>query len=386
MRQPRHLLAAAILAATTAVSGPATAAPADIAVKRQQVGELNRQLAALDAEAGAAAAAHNSALDRRDVIQARIGRTRIDVRETTRRLTRSREVLGQRLVAMYVEGAPDLIDVLLKSGSLADAVAIGDLLERTADADAAVVAQVRQRRRALEVLRTRLAADAVVARRELDEARSQRRRLAALLDTRRRALDGARAELGTLLAAERERVARLAAQKRAARVAARRAAATSVSPSALPPSGGIARGGTAGPLPGGSHVYPLGGPSTFGDDWLASRPGGRYHEGIDLFAARGTPVLAVADGILFRVGYSGISGNRFWLRDAAGTEFFYAHLDGYSSAAREGATVSRGTVLGYNGDTGDAKGTPPHVHFEIHPGGGGPVRPYPIVSGWPRAG
>ena len=367
-------------------AGPATAAPADIDAKRRQVLELNSQLAAVDAEAGAAAAAHNSALDRRDAIQARIGRTRIDVRETTRRLTRSREVLSRRLVAMYVEGAPGLIDVLLQSGSLSDAVAIGDLLERTADADAAVVAQVRQRRRALEVLRKRLAADAVVALRELDEARSQRRRLEALLDTRRRALDGARAELGTLLAAERERVARLAAQKRAAQVAARRAAATSVSPSGPSVSGSASRGGTVGGLPGGSHVYPLAGPSTFGDDWLASRPGGRYHEGIDLFAARGTPVLAVADGTLFRVGYSGISGNRFWLRDAAGTEFFYAHLDGYSSAAREGATVSRGTVLGYNGDTGDAKGTSPHVHFEIHPGGGGPVRPYPIVSAWPRAG
>ena len=386
MRPHRPLVAAAILAATTAAAGPATAASADIDAKRRQVLELNSQLAAVDAEAGAAAAAHNSALDRRDAIQARIGRTRIAARETTRRLTRSREVLSRRLVAMYVEGAPGLIDVLLQSGSLADAVAIGEVLERTADADAAVVARVRQRRRALEMLRKRLAEDAVVARRELDEARSQRRRLEALLDTRRRALDGARAELGTLLAAERERVARLAARKRAARVAARRAAATSVSPSGPPASGSISRGGTAGRLPGGSHVYPLAGPSTFGDDWLASRPGGRYHEGIDLFAARGTPVLAVADGTLFRVGHSGISGNRFWLRDAAGTEFFYAHLDGYSFAAREGATVSGGTVLGYNGDTGDAKGTSPHVHFEIHPGGGGPVRPYPIVSGWPRAG
>lgn len=385
MRPHGFLVAVVILASATATT-EATAAPGDIADKRQQVLALSRQLAAVDAQAGAAAAAHNRALDRRDAIQARIGRTRIDVLKTTRRLTRSREVLSRRLVAMYVERSPGLVDLLLQSGSLSDAVAIGDLLERTADADAAVVAQVRQRRRALELLRNRLAADAVVALRELHEARSQRRQLEALLDTRRRALDGARAELGTLLAAERERVARLAAQKRAARVAARRAAATSVSPSGPPAPGGAFRAAAAGRLPGGSHVYPLAGPSTFGDDWLASRPGGRYHEGIDLFAARGTPVLAVADGTLFRVGYSGISGNRFWLRDAAGTEFFYAHLDGYSSAAREGATVSRGTVLGYNGDTGDAKGTSPHVHFEIHPGGGGPVRPYPILSGWPRAG
>lgn len=143
--------------------------------------------------------------------------------------------------------------------------------------------------------------------------------------------------------------------------------------------------GVGGP-PSGSHVFPIAGASTFSDDWGAPRAGGRGHEGIDLFAARGTPVVAVADGTLSRVGYSGISGNRLWLKDGSGTTFFYAHLDGYSVAAREGALVRQGAVLGFTGDTGDAKGTPPHVHFEIHPGGGEPVQPYPIVSRWPRLG
>jgi murein DD-endopeptidase MepM/ murein hydrolase activator NlpD len=144
--------------------------------------------------------------------------------------------------------------------------------------------------------------------------------------------------------------------------------------------------GVGGPPSSGPHVFPIAGASTFSDDWGAPRAGGRTHEGIDLFAARGTPVVAVADGTLSRVGYSGISGNRLWLKDGSGTDFFYAHLDGYAAAAREGAFVRQGTMLGFTGDTGDAKGTPPHVHFEIHPGGGGPVQPYPIVSGWPRVG
>lgn len=141
---------------------------------------------------------------------------------------------------------------------------------------------------------------------------------------------------------------------------------------------------SAAPAPS-THVFPIQGPSTFSDDWLASRRGGSLHEGIDLFAARGTPVVAAADGGLYNVGWNTLGGWRLWLRDGAGTTFYYAHLDSYAPAAQEGASVSRGTLLGYVGDSGDAKGTSPHVHFEIHPGGGGPVRPYPIVAAWPRS-
>jgi murein DD-endopeptidase MepM/ murein hydrolase activator NlpD len=141
-----------------------------------------------------------------------------------------------------------------------------------------------------------------------------------------------------------------------------------------------------GALPAGDFLFPVAGPTTFTNDWMYPRPGGRSHQGIDLFAARGTPVVAVADGSLFNVGYNGLGGWRLWVRDTSGNAFYYAHLSAYSPAAVEGATVARGTVLGYVGDTGDARGTPNHLHFEIHPGGGGPVPPYPIVTGWPRAG
>jgi murein DD-endopeptidase MepM/ murein hydrolase activator NlpD len=141
----------------------------------------------------------------------------------------------------------------------------------------------------------------------------------------------------------------------------------------------------SGALPPGRYLFPVAGPARFSNDWLYARAGGRYHQGIDIFATRGTPVVAVADGSLFNVGYNGLGGWRLWVRDASGNTFYYAHLSAYAPAAREGASVARGTVIGYVGDTGDARGTSPHLHFEIHPGGGGPVPPYPIVTGWPRA-
>lgn len=357
-------------------AGLLAAAPRAIDEKRVQIVELKEVLEAYDARAGAAAAEHNRALDRLDAIRDSERETRSALRVTRKALDASEVQLANRLVGLYVEGEPSLLEVALRSGSVSGLTAMTDLIEATARSDAAVIGSVRRRRAQLDALGRRLRTEALRAEGEVRVIRAEGARLQLLIEGRRRTLAGARTELGSLLRAEEQRLARLAAEKRA-RASANAQASTAT---ATPPAGEL------GALPGGDHLYPLAGPSTFSDDWLAARPGGRYHEGIDLFAARGTPVVAVASGTLFRVGYSGISGNRLWLRDSAGTEFFYAHLDGYSPAAREGAAVSKGTVIGYNGDTGDARGTPPHVHFEIHPGGGGPVRPYPVVSAWPRVG
>lgn len=139
------------------------------------------------------------------------------------------------------------------------------------------------------------------------------------------------------------------------------------------------------PVPqGAGHVFPIVGGASFSNDWGGPRPGGRSHQGIDLFAATGTPIVAISDGTLFKVGWNGVGGWRFWLRDKWGNEFYHAHLSAFAPAAREGATVTAGTVIGFVGNTGDARTTPPHLHFEIHPGGGGPIPPFSYVSAWPR--
>jgi murein DD-endopeptidase MepM/ murein hydrolase activator NlpD len=123
------------------------------------------------------------------------------------------------------------------------------------------------------------------------------------------------------------------------------------------------------PLDGGPYVFPVFGPSSFTDTFGAFRADVSYHHGDDIFAPLGTPLLAVAEGTLFSVGVNPIGGNRLWLRDRAGNEFYYAHLSAYSTLARDGAEVQAGDVIGFVGDTGDARGTPYHLHFEIHPVG-----------------
>ena len=95
-------------------------------------------------------------------------------------------------------------------------------------------------------------------------------------------------------------------------------------------------------------------------------------------------MLAVADGTVSRVGTLPISGNRLWLHTDAGDAFFYAHLSAFSPDAVDGRKVKAGTVLGFTGNTGDAEPTPPHVHFEIHPGGEAKdaIDPHAILLAW----
>ena len=143
-----------------------------------------------------------------------------------------------------------------------------------------------------------------------------------------------------------------------------------------------------------TYVFPLAATPAWGDTYGAGRsdvPGG-WHHGDDLFAKLGTPVVAVADGTVFAIGWNRVGGWRLWLRDTAGNAFYYAHLAGYTALARNNNHVRRGQVLGFVGNTGDAHTTDPHLHFEVHPNGllylgyDGAVDPTTYLAGWPRAG
>jgi hypothetical protein len=144
------------------------------------------------------------------------------------------------------------------------------------------------------------------------------------------------------------------------------------------------------PLGSGDYVFPVFGDASFGDTFGAARADVSYHHGDDIFARRGTPVLAVADGTVFSVGFIPIGGNRLWLRDGHGNQFYYAHLAAYAPLGVNGARVHAGDVLGFVGDTGDARGTPFHLHFEVHPrrylglGYDGAVDPTGYLEGWRR--
>ncbi|MEO8348387.1 MAG: M23 family metallopeptidase, partial [Acidobacteriota bacterium] len=138
------------------------------------------------------------------------------------------------------------------------------------------------------------------------------------------------------------------------------------------------------------YVFPVYGPSSFTDDFAASRAITGWHHGNDIFAPAGAPVLAVTDGTLFLAGWNDVGGNRVWLRDRQGNEFYFAHLSAFTPLAFAGSQVKAGDVIGFVGATGDAVGTPPHLHFEVHPaallglGYDGVVNPYDYLLAWRR--
>lgn len=147
-------------------------------------------------------------------------------------------------------------------------------------------------------------------------------------------------------------------------------------------SGGRTGTGGAGSVPMGvlngevyvdSIICPMPG-SAYGDSWGAPRSGGRRHEGVDMLAPTGTPIYAVVSGNV-RFSQNRLGGNAVSLVGDNGNRYYYAHLSRYEGASRR---VTQGEVIGFNGDTGNATGIP-HLHFEVHPGGGLAVNPTPSV-------
>ena len=139
-------------------------------------------------------------------------------------------------------------------------------------------------------------------------------------------------------------------------------------------------------LTAGRYVFPVYGPTSYIDTFGAKRADVTYHHGDDIFGSLGQPLVACTDGIVFSVGFNKIGGNRLWIVDKAGNQFYYAHLSAFAINAVNGAHVKAGQVVGFMGNTGDAEGTPYHLHFEVHPvsflylGYDGAVDPTPYLE------
>jgi murein DD-endopeptidase MepM/ murein hydrolase activator NlpD len=137
-------------------------------------------------------------------------------------------------------------------------------------------------------------------------------------------------------------------------------------------------------------VFPVAAEHSFSNDFGAPRMVGtpleHRHEGTDVFAEWGAPLVACERGILVRVGTDRLGGQKLWLVGQSGTAYYYAHLSAFAPGVADGVLVEAGTLIGFVGDSGNARGGRPHLHFEVHPGGGPAVNPYYLLRAVDAAG
>lgn len=125
-------------------------------------------------------------------------------------------------------------------------------------------------------------------------------------------------------------------------------------------------------------------PAQVADTWGAARGSDRSHEGVDIFADRGTPVRSTTPGVVSSVRESGLGGKQVWVIGPGMERHYYAHLQDWAPGLARGEILQPGTTLGYVGDSGNARGTPPHLHYGIYTDGGA-VDPLPRLRETRRA-
>lgn len=354
----RRAVVAVTVCSSLAVLPAATAGAAD------PLAEAEARVVSARRAANEAAAAFEAAQTRYYTLEGDIARARQEMEKTREEADHISAVATARAVEAYKSGNGD-IDTIMSGTDVLDAMRRNELLDRVNAAGNDAVDRLGAITEDLQVMESAL-------QDQLDEQErlvSQLRETKEEMEAKVAAAERAEQELRERL--ERERKRRQEIEEALKRARAKAAAAAENrggggGRSVLPrPSGGATViGGFTCPVPG----------SSFGDSWGAPRSGGRRHQGVDMMAGYGTPIYAVVSGSV-RHSTSGLGGNQIWLAGNDGNTYFYAHIQSYVGGP---GPVSAGEQIATVGDTGNARGTP-HLHFEIHPGGGSAVNPYPTV-------
>ena len=352
-----------MVVALSGISGPAgggRAVASTLGDAKAEAAAARRQLGKMQDELDRLAGSYSRAESRMYEIDNAVERAEKDEARSRQDLATMRSQLSQRVVSLYKGNhgsVPAFLELLFARVDFSTMVERVGMLNKVASQDQQTLTQVA---------------------RHLDKVRQQQRDLEAKRAEQKaqmKTLEASRASMENRLQATAVEYKRLKKRVTTLEEAARRAAEAErarakVVTRSSPSAAGAARG----------FVFPVDGPHSYINDWGFARSGGRSHQGTDIMAARGTPVVAVVSGRIRRTGYgSGLGGTIIWLSGNNGASYYYAHLDGIAGGISGGDSVVVGQTIGYVGSTGNARGGSPHLHFEIHPGGGGATNPYYIL-------
>lgn len=277
-----------------------------------------------------------------------------------------KETAQQLFLEAYTSGGRGMVTAAFEAGSIQDLLTSQQLMNNAANRDLADLDRLQAVSREMDRLTVDLGDKKVEV--EFVEAET-----AALADKAEALAEEARATYDDASAAERRAIDNLAKERRELQAAVALKKARDVAAANAKP--GKAAGLPPAATP--NFFCPVRGGGSFIDSWGFPRSGGRRHKGVDIFNKRDTALIAVVDGRI-KFSSNSLGGLSTHLYAADGTVYYYTHLERHPTNVSSGQNVKAGTVVGHLGNSGNARYTKPHLHFEIRPGGVA-VNPYPTV-------
>ena len=337
---------------------PQVGVASSIGSKREEAKRVKNQVDALSREAYKATGQYNSAVSQLEKIRINLSKTEKELAAAQEELQKDQKVLDRRVKDIYLCGNVQFLEVILGSKNLHEFLVRAEMLNKIGQHDTKLLNDVKAKKQQVEDNKTYLANQKEKQQSTVAVLKKKQSQIESNLQKQQNLLSGVKSEVAQLENEERDARARVERERQKKRLASRSSGGTSYTKTSIK-----------------GFVFPAAGPHSYSNDWGAARVGHR-HQGCDIMAPKGSPAVACVSGVV-RTSEGRRQGHAIWLRGDDGNSYFYGHLNGY--AAGSGQRVSAGQVIGYVGNTGNASGGAAHIQFEVHPGGGGAVNPYPIL-------
>ena len=339
-----------ILVVVLVLLGIPMAAGAAALDKQEDIGQIQEELANNQVSLDKATLFYQQSLAEVMLIDDKIRKNEAELDKTKAKIETLKKNLDKRAIHMYKAGPSSFLSVLVFSDDFTDFLSRARLLSYVLYCDYDMISKSKELRASLDKQGRELAVSRTKYARQLATAESLRKELYQQYSIKNTKL----AQLNNGAAGSGDGRFAMASTDDASRTYVSR---------------GQSRTG---------FVFPVAGANSYVDSWGAGRSGGRRHKGTDIMSSRGTPVVACVSGTINKsTPYDrGLGGITIYLDGDNGDTYYYAHLNGISSGISSGTRVEAGQVIGSVGSSGNASASAPHLHFEIHRGGGSAVNPY----------
>ncbi|MBI4743774.1 MAG: peptidoglycan DD-metalloendopeptidase family protein [Actinobacteria bacterium] len=345
----------------------------DLSARRAKAVEVKKKLDVINSNLNKIIKEYDTAYGKLEAAKIAILENEIKLEKAQKELKRNQKILNKRAASIYKYGKINFISVFVGVKTFRNFLVRFDMLEKISDQDLKVLTKVKELESQIRERGEKLALEKEEINKQVAYLKLKQSQIMTALNEEKKLLSGIENEVAQLEKEEREtrrardeeerkRQAVLSQSKQKKTMAASSASSYSLSYSVN------------------GFVFPVKGPHGYSDTWGAPRSGGRTHKGTDIYALKGTPIVAVVDGKIESLSNGGLAGITLKLRGNDGNVYSYLHLDKYAAGISEGTYVNKGTVIAYVGNTGNASDGPDHLHFEIHPSGGEAVNPYPTLK------